>query len=259
MSSDPWDPDRPLTLEDACAVIMASFPAIDARDTKHLGSGWDFDAFLTNDGWVFRFPRRAECAGVFELERQIHQLISTVLPSWIAVPHVELMGRPTLGFPYRFAGHRLIPGVDADAVGPDLNPNIAREIGTALGAIHSIPEETAREAGVAEMSVDEAAEIAWFERGLNVSAQMRGLDSVVDEALKWISELSPPFDRFVTWRGWPFAEEILRAYPHSLDRGFRDRLRFVSRLLSVMWLAEAYERHGDVTKHIAWVRNAHTP
>jgi aminoglycoside phosphotransferase (APT) family kinase protein len=155
------------------------------------------------------------------------------------------------------------------------------------------------------MSVDEAAEIAWFERGLNVSAQMRGLDSIVDEALKWISELSPPFDRFegplrfthndlspdhvivdaktgklagiidwsdatlgdpardfvflVTWRGWPFAEEILRAYPHSLDRGFRDRLRFVSRLLSVMWLAEAYERHGDVTKHIAWVRNAHTP
>ena len=302
MSPQPWEPDRPLTLEQARAVIMACFPEIDAQGAIHLGSGWDFDAFLTTDGWVFRFPRRAECAEVFESEQRIHQLISSVLPSSIAVPQVELMGQPALGFPYRFAGHRLIPGVDADAVGTDVNPNIAREIGTALGAIHSIPEEIVMAAGVVEVRVDHEAEKQWFERGMKVVPALGGLDPTVDEALQWVSGLSLPFDRFegrlrfthndlspdhvivdsktgklagiidwsdaalgdpardfvflVTWRGWGFAEEVLRYYPHALDRDFRERLRFVARLMSLMWLTEAHERQGDVAKHIAWVRNA---
>ena len=58
----PWEPDRSLTLNDASALIKQFFPAIDARHLKHIGSGWEFDAYLTMDGWVFRFPRRAEGA-----------------------------------------------------------------------------------------------------------------------------------------------------------------------------------------------------
>lgn len=305
MNSAPWEPDRPLTLEDARAVIMACFPAIDARELKYLGSGWDYDAYLTSDDWVFRFPRRADCADVFESESRIHHLAASALPSGIAVPHVELMGQPSPGFPYRFAGHRLIPGVAADAIGLNLNPNLAREIATALGAIHSIPEETAKAAGVVEMNVDDRAEKRWFERGMKVVPELRGLDPGVDQALRWVNRISPPFARFegqlrfthndlgpdhlivdsatgqlvgmidwsdailgdpvrdfvflVTWQGWWFADEVLRYYPHSVDRGFREGLRFVARLLSVMWLAEAHERQTDVAKHVEWVRNAHAP
>ena len=45
--SDPWEVDRPLSLEAARAAIAASFPGIDVRGLVHLGSGWEFDAFLT--------------------------------------------------------------------------------------------------------------------------------------------------------------------------------------------------------------------
>ena len=63
----------------------------------------------------------------------------------------------------------------------------------------------------------------------------------------------------VTWRGWEFAEDVLRRYPHAVDRDFRERLRFMARLLSVMWLAMAHAQHGNVAMHIEWVRNAFAP
>lgn len=33
---------------------------------QHLGSGWEFDVYVTPDGWAFRFPRRAEYASAFD-------------------------------------------------------------------------------------------------------------------------------------------------------------------------------------------------
>jgi aminoglycoside phosphotransferase (APT) family kinase protein len=291
-----------MTREAASAVIRARFPAIDSEGIRHLGSGWEFDAFLTADGWVFRFPRRAHCAALFEPERRAHHLVSSVLPPAIAVPQVEIVGQPASGFPYCFAGHRFIPGVAADAVDPALLPNVAREIAAALGAIHSIPEKTARAAGVVEMDLDDIGRKEWIDRGMSAASGLRGLDPVVDQALSWVRQLSLPFDLFegplsfihqdlspehlivdsttgkltgildwtdvilgdsardfvflVTWRGWGFAEEVLRSYPHSVDTEFRERLRFMARLLSVMWLALAHEQHADVAKNIDRVRNA---
>jgi hypothetical protein len=50
----------------------------------------------------------------------------------------------------------------------------------------------------------------------------------------------------------------IESYRLPLDEGFRERLRFMSRLLSVMWLAEAHERGREVANHMEWVRNAFT-
>jgi aminoglycoside phosphotransferase (APT) family kinase protein len=302
MSSPPWAPDRPLTRETASEVIRACFPTIAARGLEHLGSGWEFDAYLTADRWVFRFPRRAHCADLFEPEARVHRLVSQVLPPRVAVPRVELVGGPAPGFPYRFAGHRMIRGVAADAVAPDLLPTLAREIGAALGAIHSIPEAEARAAGVRETEEDDVGRKEWLERGFEAASELRGLDPAVDRALGGVRRVSPPLARFegplrlihqdlepdhlivdpatgrlagildwtdaavgdpardfvflVTWRGWRFAEEVLRSYPHAVDHGFRERLRVMARLLSIMWLALAHEQRSGVAKHVEWVRNA---
>ena len=64
------------------------------------------------------------------------------------------------------------------------------------------------------------------------------------------------FVALVAWQGWPFAEEALRSYPLPADEAFRERMRFTSRLLSVLWLAMAHEQGPDVAKHVRWVRNA---
>ena len=302
MDSRAWEPDRPLTDDGAAAAIRACFPSVDSRAVRRLGSGWEFDVYTTVDGWVFRFPRRAHCADLFEPESRVHHLVSLVLPPRIAIPHVELMGQPAAGFPYRFAGHRYIAGVPADAVASELLPVLARDIGAALGAIHSIPEEWARAAGVVEMDLDDVGRKDWLERGLDVAAELRGLDPVVDHALDWVSQVSLPIGRFdgpprlihqdlspehfladattghltgildwtdailgdaardfvvlVTWQGWEFAEQVIRHYPHPVNREFRERLGFMARLLSVLWLADAHEQRADVRKHVRWVHNA---
>ena len=302
MYTSSWEPDQALTLTDARAVIGACFATIDIQELEHLGSGWEFDAFLTADGWVFRFPHRAWIAGLFEPQRRVHELVAPVLAPGIAIPKVELIGEPGEGFPHRFAGHRFIRGVGADAVDPILTANVAQGIGAALGAIHSIPEAEARRAGVVEMDPDAKGRREWLEHGLEMVPGLRGMDPQVDQAISWIGRLALPlapydgplrfihhdicpehlivdsrtgqltgildwtdsilgdpardFAAFVTWRGWDFAEEVLHSYPPAPDEGFRGRLRFMARLLSVMWLAAAHERGSEVAKGIEGVQNA---
>jgi hypothetical protein len=60
----------------------------------------------------------------------------------------------------------------------------------------------------------------------------------------------------VTWRGWDFVEQVLTDYPLAIDVRFRDRLRRSSRILSILWLAEAHERALDVSISMQKVRNA---
>ena len=305
MSTLPWEADRPLTLDIARNALQTCFPAIDSSELSHIGSGWEFDAYLTGDGWVFRFPRRADCAELFTKEKPVHQLLAHSVPPGISLPIVERIGSPTPEFPYRFAGHRHIPGVPVDRIDPGLDPIVTRDIGIALGAVHGIPEGAARAAGVGGMDVDEAAVVAWVERGLRLAFKLRGLDPVVDGALAWAmhidlrdaryagpprlihQDLSPEhlivdprtgrltgiidwtdatlddpardFVGFVTSRGWGFAENVLRSYPHRLDLAFRERLAFKARLLSLIWLGEAREHGVDVPKLTEWVRNAFVP
>ena len=192
MSSLPWDPDRALTHEDAAAIIAARFPSIDSAALQHIGSGWEFDAFLTSGGWVFRFPRRKESANLFESEARVHQLVAQALPAHVAIPRVELTGPPTLGFPYPFAGHRFIAGIPVDTAPKEFLPTIAREIAAMLGAIHSIPEQRARAAGILEMDVNEEGRQEWLERGVDATGRLRGLDPVVDHALRWLTEEGVP-------------------------------------------------------------------
>lgn len=232
----------------------------------------------------------------------MHNLVAAALPSRITLPRVELMGEPTEEFPYLFAGHRFIAGIAADALDQSLMPTLAGDIGAAFGAIHSIPEKAARDAGVGEIDNDDLGRKEWFVRGLELASQLRGLDPVVDDAVSWMRQLSLPLPRYdgplhfihhdigpehlivdsttgrlvgiLDWTdailgdaardfvglvpalGWKFTEAVLRSYPLPVDPQFGERLQFLARLLSVMWLTEAREQDADVAKHIQWVRNA---
>jgi aminoglycoside phosphotransferase (APT) family kinase protein len=193
MSMDsPWNTDRSLTLDDARIAITTRFPSVDARALVHLGSGWEFDAYLTSDAWVFRFPRRAWAADLFEPERRVHALVAPALAPRIAVPVVELFGEPSAAFPYPFAGHRFIHGSPSDSVDPGLTPIVARQIGAALGLIHSIPEADARAAGILPPDIDERGGQEWLARGREQAARLRGLDPTIDSAVAWLERISLP-------------------------------------------------------------------
>jgi len=298
--------DPPLALTTASLAIRACFPSVRTEGLTHLGSGWDFDAFLTTDGWVFRFPRRPECVATLDTERRLLDLVAPVLPPSVAVPTMELDGQPGHEFPYRFTGYRFIRGVAADTVALSILPVTARSIGKALGAIHGVPESDARAAGIRAMDVDDPGRQRWLDDRIAGAAALRRIDAVVDGAADWVrdnarrppaafpgplrlthDDLSPEhllvdpvtgdlvgildwsdailgdpardFAPLVAWHGWAFADEVLRNYPRQLDPGFRERLRFIARVLSVLWLAEACEwtpeAASDVARHVRWVHN----
>ena len=299
MSLLPWEADRPLTLGMARAVVRAAFPAAAADSLEPLGSGWEFDAFVTSDGWVFRFPRRSEAEALFERERPVLDLARSVLPRSVAVPQVQVLDHGLPDFPYRVAAHRLIAGVAADRVEDSLRSVLAATIGAALSAIHSVPGTVAREAGLVELDRDEAGRIDWLTRGSagvrELSARHAGLDAPVrwlarvedplrrlDAPLRMIhQDLSPEhlvadpatgrlagildwtdailgdpardFVPLVTLGGWGFADEVFEHYACGVDPGFRERLRFMARLLPLMWLGQAYSRGEEVARHVEWV------
>ncbi len=297
--------DPLVSLPEASTAIMAQFPEVNVGALRYLASGWQYDAFLTSDGWLFRFPRHAWCSDLFDFERRVHQLVTPALAPTVAVPKVELMGGPSDVFRYRFAGHRFIPGIPADAVEASLEGKLGREIGRALKLLHSIPESEARSAGITEPDLEEEGRRQWLECGLDRARGLRGLDPVIEPALSWIDKRSLPLPRYegplrfihhdlspehssptrrrerlagildwtdaalgdpardfvtlVTSRGWGFAAEVVRSYSLPTGSGFSERLQFLARLLSVIWLGEAHHTGAGVPKHMAWVRNAFEP
>jgi aminoglycoside phosphotransferase (APT) family kinase protein len=181
----PWQTDRELTLEDARKAIQTQFPSVDTAELRYLASGWEFDAYLTRDGWVFRFPRRAESAEFFEREARVHELVLQHMPARIAIRRIELLGEPSASFPYRFGGHRFIPGVSADEISADMHHALARDVAVAFNALHAIPESLAHERGLAGKSYDDLESADWFEQGKRVAGNLEGGDPVVDEAISW--------------------------------------------------------------------------
>ena len=305
MSSHPWEPDRLLDVEIARSVIRAAFPRVDVTRLEFVGAGWEFDVFVTADGWAFRFPRRAEYQSLFEREAPVLALARSVLPAETAVPLVELTGAPSPKFPYTFAGHRFIEGVAADSVHPSLHAELARGIAAALSAIHSVPLAVARAAGVPAANPPNEGAYEWFRRNLAGASQLIDSDPTVRHAVRWVSELDEPLrfrtgptrfthndfwpDHLVvdpstgrlagildwtftalgdpasdfvpcaTFGGWGFVEQVLAHYPGTLDDGFRERLRYAARLLSVMFVGQAQQNGGDAGRYIMWVKKAFAP
>ena len=173
-----------LSGETVAALIQATSRDVNVSDVRHLGSGWDFDAFLTQDGWVYRFPRKPECADQLDFEQELLALVSGALPVGVAVPRTEIVGQPSSAFPLRFARYRYLRGVAADTPGVRL-ANVAQTIGVSLAAVHAVPEREARAVGVAEMDVDDVGRSQWFHDGLESALGLRGQDPVVDRAIDW--------------------------------------------------------------------------
>ena len=59
-----------------------------------------------------------------------------------------------------------------------------------------------------------------------------------------------------SWLGWEKTERVLRAYATPTDSGLLERLRFLSRAGSLIWLHDTHLQNADVEKHRRWVLNA---
>lgn len=167
--------DCELSTELVARVLREQFPEHAPHDVRYLSAGWDHAVYQLNGELIVRMPLRAGVARHVLPERAVLALAREVLP--LAVPVIELCGQPGALFPYPFSGYRKLPGVIAeDAPLPRwCTQRNAHALGRALGALHGVPVDRARAAGVREMS---AAEHSCDDRAERVHAarsQLRAL------------------------------------------------------------------------------------
>ncbi|HSR43537.1 MAG TPA: aminoglycoside phosphotransferase family protein [Longimicrobiales bacterium] len=188
-SAAPWAADRVLTAAAAREAIAGAFPDVDVGSVELLGSGWEFDAYRTADDWIFRFPRRAECAALFDAESVVHELVRPLLAPRFAIPRVERVGAPGPAFPYRFVGHRMVPGVAADHPAVRTDVPSALDVADLLGRIHSVSADEAAARGVPR---DQDGGAAWLPEAVVAAPRLADLDGV-EGPLAWLSgDPSPP-------------------------------------------------------------------
>jgi aminoglycoside phosphotransferase (APT) family kinase protein len=119
--------------------LLVSQLNIQVESLELIGEGFDNLAYLVNNEFVFRFPRRAFGVTCMESEIAMLPYIAKHLTFEITAP--QFIGAPSEAYPYPFAGYHLINGQAlCDARKPRIDDLVfARIIGGWLKQLHSIP------------------------------------------------------------------------------------------------------------------------
>ena len=78
---DIWSADIDIGAPLARSLIESQFGRLAPARLEPFGEGWDNAAFLVNDQWVFRFPRRKVAAPLQETEMRVLPAIAKRLPT----------------------------------------------------------------------------------------------------------------------------------------------------------------------------------
>ena len=178
-------------------LVSAQFPQLAPAEVALLGEGWDNAAFLVNDEYVFRFPRRAIAAELIETESRILPLIAPALPAPIPVP--RFAGAPTSEYPWRFAGYRAISGTVLSAVRPHVDAYLppARKLGAFLRTLHALECGPLRAAGLPDDTIgrlDHARMMPKVRARLS-ELEMAGLLAESESVAAFLGEVAPAASR----------------------------------------------------------------
>src|SRR3954454_2844318 len=126
-----WQAEIAIEPRAAHELISSQVPQFERLEP--LGQGWDYTAFLVDDDYVFRFPRRAVVLP--GMEREIATLPRLALP--VQTPTPLYVGDATADFPYRFYGAPYIEGGEPLAVSDDVRRRVSIDLARSLRALHA--------------------------------------------------------------------------------------------------------------------------
>ena len=143
-----WVPEIDVDEHLARNLIAAQFPDLDPQSVQPFGAGMDNAAFLVNERYVFRFPRREFAVPLLERETQLLPLLTPVLH--IPIPLPRFVGKPDQSYPWLFAGYERLHGTPACSVALSTEDRhaLAQPLGHFLRALHSTDPRAAIERGI---------------------------------------------------------------------------------------------------------------
>jgi|TARA_B100000315_G_C14592105_1_gene596484 aminoglycoside 2''-phosphotransferase len=202
-------------------ALQSDFPDLGIRTLTALGEGWNSNAYLVNEEWVFRFPKRKDVEKNLQRELALLPELSQHLP--VALPQFAFTALAPVSFPFIYAGYQKMPGAFAwDVPNDDLDQGaIAHSFAEVLMALHAFPPDRALDLGCEEeytpftgatrqRVAEEFAKIPPWPKHREYQERLhRYLDSVD------ISSLGAP-ERFLVIHGDLLPDHLL--LPQSLDR-----------------------------------------
>jgi aminoglycoside phosphotransferase (APT) family kinase protein len=117
-------------------LLETQFAELELRSLRLLGQGWDVTAWLVDDAWVFRFPRREIVIPGLRTEIALLPQLAPLLPLPIPVP--SYLGEPSAEYPWPFYGAAVLPGRELADAGLDeaALAGLGRPLGEFLRALH---------------------------------------------------------------------------------------------------------------------------
>ncbi len=140
MQRNPWHNDYPLTPQRVREILALDLPDVAATDVVVLGEGWDFSTFLVDDTWVFRFPKRRQCARPLAREHKMLEALAGPLANEpIAIPRNRYFVREPIDFALPYVGYPFLRGdalIDCPPGSVDAF-EIGRQLGDFLRRVHA--------------------------------------------------------------------------------------------------------------------------
>lgn len=198
MAQEPWQAEHEVDAAAARRMIAAQGWDLELRSVAPFGRGFDNTAFLVDEAWVFRFPRRTIAAPLLLTEAAVLPAIAGRVP--LAVPLPCLVGQPSEGYPWAFTGYRLLRGRTASSaeLTETLRVALARPVAEFLRALHAIPAAEVRALGLGGdpwSRLDVPARAAELRRGF---AELQRLEIVggsapgrLERVIESVSSLGP--------------------------------------------------------------------
>jgi aminoglycoside phosphotransferase (APT) family kinase protein len=183
-----------------------------------------------------RFPRNAAAAAYVDQDQATLEFIASELGDSFAVPRVLHRATGGTHFPYDFLVCDFVDGVSADDPRAAVSEELTADLGIALAQVHSVPEATARRAGLSEPDWDDYTGTPSFIhldfRGNNllVDPESGRLAGVIDWGNAAIGDPALDFMWLVVWRGWSFTEAVLSNYSLPVDADFLQRVKHKAEL-----------------------------
>lgn len=136
MNTRPWESHNDISASDALRLIKDQCPSLSANSISLLGRGWDNVAFLVDEEYVFRFPRRtlgAECMAHELLILKHLEITSLCISKPEFAGTFQLEGEACL-----FGGYPIINGQLASEcqLTAEERSHLAKPLGTFLSELH---------------------------------------------------------------------------------------------------------------------------
>lgn len=118
------------------ARIVEENAGLSVSAVKRLGEGLDFQTFLVNDSWVFRFPKQYSNKYDPIAERRVLRTLRLST----AVPNIDFIWKHPWGYPEVVSGHKFLPGTALELFRSDeVNQvSLAQQLAAVLTELHSV-------------------------------------------------------------------------------------------------------------------------